>query len=301
MLSERVRGDEVDFTKAAIDALQSVPWAAPLLRRVAQARDLPEPEHKPLMFEVRFAFELHRAGVVAEYEYPTGIGGSSVDFRIPGSPEWLIEIVSIRTSRVVQQATRQIDSPYTGYGNDSSNPYPIKRHSFQMSTSDSNPRQRPEGELIRVQEKIGEKVRVKDGSPTKFPISNGAMHLIVVDMRGYLDGGGHKNAYRQIAYGAQNAIVNREWVGEFWQEPSGKREPIKGLFEASNTRPAAQLIQERIHFLGFINERQYREGEIRNIDPNIMHYFANPYLFSTEAKAEEAFASYPLRAKLTDA
>jgi len=26
------------------------------------------PENKPLMFEVRFAFELHLAGVVAEYE-----------------------------------------------------------------------------------------------------------------------------------------------------------------------------------------------------------------------------------------
>ena len=191
--------------------------------------------------------------------------------------------------------------PTPGYGNDSSNPHPIEWHSFQMSTSDSDPRQRPEGELIRVQERSAKRCERRIDLPQNSLSPNGAMHLIVVDMRGYLDGGGHKNAYRQIAYGAQDAIVNREWVGEFWQGPSGKREPIKGLFEASNTRPAAQLIQERIHFLGFINERQYREGEIRNIDPNIMHYFANPYLFSTEAKEEEAFASYPLRAKLTDA
>jgi hypothetical protein len=130
------------------------------------------------------------------------------------------------------------------------------------------------------------------GSPTKFPIPAGAMHVILIDMRGYLDGGGHKNAYRQIAYGGRDPIVNREWVPESWQGPSGKREPVNGLFEASNTRPAARLIQERIHFLGFINECKYREGEIRSPNPNIMHYLANPHIFSTEAEAEEAFASY---------
>lgn len=231
------------------------------------------------MFEVRFAFELHRAGVVAEYEYSTRIGGSSVDFRIPGLPEWLIEIVSIRAGDAVKRATRQTGIVYE----------------FQMSTSDSNPRQRPEGELIRVEEKIGEKVRANDGSPTKFPIPNGAMHLILVDMRGYLDGGGHKNAYRQIAYGGCDPIVNREWVPEAWQRPSGNRELIKGLFEVGNPLPAARLVQERIHFLGFINEREYRQGGMRVHDKNIVYFLANPNLFSAEAEAEKAFASYPLR------
>ena len=170
MLSDRVRLEEYEFTKEAIHALRSVYWAEPLLRRVAQARCLLEPETKPLMFEVRVAFELHRARVVAEYEYPTGIGGSSVDFRISGSPEWLIEIVSIRVSIAVQRATTQAGICYT----------------FQMSTNASEPKQRPEGELIRVEEKIGEKVQAKDGSPTKFPLPNGAMHISLVDMRGYL-------------------------------------------------------------------------------------------------------------------
>jgi hypothetical protein len=69
VLSDRVRGDEYNFTIEATDALQSVPWAAPLLR-AAQVRDLLKAENKPLMFEVRFAFELHRARMIAEYEYP---------------------------------------------------------------------------------------------------------------------------------------------------------------------------------------------------------------------------------------
>ena len=68
MFSDRVRGDEYDLTIEALDALQSVPWAAPLLR-AAQARDRLTAENKPLMFEVRFAFELHRAGMIAEYPY----------------------------------------------------------------------------------------------------------------------------------------------------------------------------------------------------------------------------------------
>lgn len=243
MLADRVRNDEYDFTLEAMDALQSVPWAAPLLH-AAQARDLLNAENKPLMFEVRFAFELHCAGMIAEYEYPTGVGGSSVDFRVLGSPQWLIEIVSIRASDAVKRATR-----HSGIV-----------HEFQMSTSDSNLRQRPEGELIRVEEKIGEKAQAKDGSPTKFPVPNRAIHLILVDMRGYLDGGGHKNAYRQIAYGAGDPEVHKEWVPASWQGPSGTREPIKGLFEVGNPLPASQLVQERIHFLGFINERVCQQG-----------------------------------------
>jgi hypothetical protein len=110
----------------------------------------------------------------------------------------------------------------------------------------------------RVEEKIGEKVQTKDGSPTKFPAPNGAIHLILVDMRGYIDGGSHKNPYRQIAYGAGDPEVNKEWVPESWQGLSGKRAPIKGMFEVGNPLPASQLVQEHIHFLGFINEREYR-------------------------------------------
>src|SRR5712691_5060921 len=125
MLSDRLRLTEYEHTQRAIEALQPVPWAAPLLKRVNDAGDL-QPEHKPLMFEVRFAFELHRAGVFAQYGYPTGVGGSSVDFRVPGSTEWLIEIVSIRASDGVRRATHQTGIVYT----------------FQMSTDNADPKQR---------------------------------------------------------------------------------------------------------------------------------------------------------------
>ena len=70
MLSDRVRLEEYEFTKEAIHALRSVYWAEPLLRRVAQARCLLEPENKPLMFEVRVAFELHRLGLLLNISIP---------------------------------------------------------------------------------------------------------------------------------------------------------------------------------------------------------------------------------------
>jgi hypothetical protein len=61
----------------------------------------------PLLFEARVAYELHRAKRTAEYEFPTGVGESSVDFRVHGSPEWLIEVVSVSESKAVQKATIQ--------------------------------------------------------------------------------------------------------------------------------------------------------------------------------------------------
>lgn len=67
MLSDRLRFTECEYTQRAIDGLQSVAWTDPLLRRLSMAGGI-RPENKPLMFEVRFAFELHLAGVVAEYE-----------------------------------------------------------------------------------------------------------------------------------------------------------------------------------------------------------------------------------------
>jgi hypothetical protein len=66
---------------------------------------------------------------------------------------------------------------------------------------------------------------------------------------------------------------------------------LKGLFEGDNPLPAPRLIQERIHFLGFVAEREYSESEIGTIG----YYLANWHLFSTDAEAREAFASYPLR------
>jgi hypothetical protein len=80
-----------------------------------------------------------------------------------------------------------------------------------------------------------------------------------------------------------------------WEIAPRRREPIKGLFEEGNPLPAARLIQERIHFLGFVSEREYKEGEVRNIG----YYHPNWYLFSDDSQVREVFASYPLQRGLS--
>ena len=143
--------------------------------------------------------------------------------------------------------------------------------------------------MIKAAEKIGEKV-FANGGPTKFPIPTAAKHLILTDMRGFLDQGGNYLDYLQIAYGQRGIPPDHAWATLFWPTQSGTLEPNKGLFEKTNPLTAAPLIQERIHFLGFICEKGYEEGEIGRI----AYYFANPNMFSDDREAKRILASYPL-------
>ena len=82
---------EREQDEKAIAVLQQVPWAQPLLRNLEQRGGVLQ-ANMPLLFEVRYAYELHRRDCSAEYEYLTGVGDSSVDFRIPVTSDWLVEL-----------------------------------------------------------------------------------------------------------------------------------------------------------------------------------------------------------------
>ena len=68
----------------------------------------------------------------------------------------------------------------------------------------------------------------------------------------------------------------------YWDE-----QPIRGLFERIPDHPlrAAGLMQERIHFLGFIAEHEYQDAEIRRR----AYFRPNPHLLPSE---EEQLATY---------
>jgi hypothetical protein len=87
MLSDRLRSDEVALTERTMEVLSPIDWARPVVRRLRDAGGI-TPENKPRMFEVRVAYELHLAGLVAEYEHRTGEGDMSIDFYVPGEPPW---------------------------------------------------------------------------------------------------------------------------------------------------------------------------------------------------------------------
>jgi hypothetical protein len=132
---------EVQRTKCAIEVLAKVPWATPVLARLRRAGGI-KAENMPLMFEVRFAEELHRAGITAQYEFPAGVGKSTVEFRLNTKPIWLIELVSIRTSDAARRATRQIGELYY-------------EQLFRLTPED--PGTSVEGEMITAEQKIGKK------------------------------------------------------------------------------------------------------------------------------------------------
>jgi hypothetical protein len=68
---------EVEFTKRTLAALKGEPWAQPLIKNISDAGGILH-QNMPLLFEARIAYALHCRGVKVQYEYPTGVGSSSV-------------------------------------------------------------------------------------------------------------------------------------------------------------------------------------------------------------------------------
>lgn len=257
---------EVEYTKEALKVLENVKWAEPLLARIEEGGGFCK-ENMPLLFEARFAAELVHSGLTAEYEYSAGIGGSTIDFRIQGSRECLVELVSIGGSKAVEDATRS-------YGSLSI----CTLTSPSADKTDAENKKSQEGELLLVQQKIGEKV-FKNNVPTKFPpiTPNGAVHYILVDMRSYSFNEADYDDYAQIALG-QHYVRHPANVAH-WQSGA-----ILGLFEKDNPLKAAPVLQERIHMIGFVSEKQYFAGEMRSL----CRFMANQSLFADKEEAIEA-------------
>jgi hypothetical protein len=273
MFSDRLTEKEANYTEKILSELDSVEWAKRLVSRVNLGGGLTS-ENMPILFEARFAYELYKKGIQFEYEYPAGVGESTVEFRIEQPHEWLIELVSIRRSDGVKRATKQTGPFYE----------------FTLTSNSTDPHQCEEAEMITAEQKIGEKV-FTGGKATKFPPVSKAYHMIVTDMRGYLDQGGDIYDYRQMAYGASGLPKDKNMFIHFWEIQPGKKEPVKGLFETGNPLKSSKYIRKRIHFLGFIREKDFVEGEITEI----AYYLGNPLLFNDdEKKMREAYKSYPL-------
>ena len=272
MWSDRLTLKEAHRTERAIAELSAVVWARPLLARLDAAGGI-KSENMPLMFEARFALELHHAGVTADYEFPAGVGDSTTEFRLHTNPTWLIELVSIRTSEAAKRAIRKVGMIYEQ----------------SLSPTPGDPGRGEGGEIITAEQKIGEKV-FANGQPTKFPPLDGSWRLILTDIRGYLDEGGDALDYREMAYGPSGIPRELSWVTHYWETQAGRPTPIKGLFASDNPLRAARYVQERIHFLGFVREHEFIENEIANV----AYYLANWHLFSNHEEATRAYGAYPL-------
>ena len=67
--------------------------------------------------------------------------------------------------------------------------------------------------------------------------------------------------------------------------------PITGLFQSETSLRGAELVRRRIHFIGFVCEEDYTEGELREK----ARYVANPHLFADKDEARAAFMTCPVR------
>ncbi|MGO8763092.1 MAG: hypothetical protein ACLP2P_16250 [Desulfobaccales bacterium] len=288
MWADSLTEEEVEGTLGAADQLVSVTWAAPLLNRTKPILDRLrigkddwelyrknplKPSEKSFLFEIRFANSLAMAGVTAEYEHSTGEGNTTVDFKVNLDPPWLVELVSLHESEAFKEAC------FTSG----------ELQGFMLSSNAIDPRQSEEGEIIKAQERIGSKLYDKKRGPIKFPKPNEAIHMVMVDARGFLgDGQGDKADWRQIAHGPHGL---KDCFIRFWTDPkTGQCAPIRGLFEQSCPLPASRVIQERLHIIGFVCERTFEEGEIKER----AFYCGNPAMFENEEKERIVISNWPL-------
>jgi hypothetical protein len=283
--------EEVVATLRAADALEGVAWAGPLLADTAESvanlrerlKDRSagrpvEPGERGFFFELRYAETLHLYGLTAEYEFKAGVGDTSVDFRVDQDPPWLIELLSLRQSAAVRAAT-QSDGIFSSL---SLNSPPRDANRDQQTQS-------PEGELIKAQQRVGEKA-FRGGQPIKFPEPSAALHMIMTDARAYSGIGGDEIDWVQLALGAAPLPEHSVLM---WPNPTtGQHEPIAGLFEARCPGRASATVRERVHVLGFVCEETFEAGEIA--EKTI--YIKNPAL-TAELDVQKALASWPLQPK----
>lgn len=231
---------------------------------------------KSAFFEVRLANVINKAGLQAEYEFKTGIGNSSVDFKVIGKKTgktFLIELTSLRDSVRLKKETIHLDV-YDNAGT-------IDDCSVIMSTtgiSDKNSLRLTE--IHRLQNVICTKVYdAKNGKPIKFPEPSAhSLHIIIVDTRGF--------AFK-------SDIIDHCMVtlgSEILKDEYKPEKPVIGIFDLNHPKEEMKYVRERIHAIGFIREDWYDEGEIIaktqfvinpkfNLDDNVKKLFITKRIF----------------------
>lgn len=267
ILSDR----EASFVDAIMRDLVSVGWACPLLSDLNRNGGLIR-ANKARFFELRFGYALHQAGISPRYEV-AGEGCSTLDFGFTcNGRDWLVELMRLEETQAVRGATQtHVDESGARWA------------SLQLSTNAENPTQSTEGETLKAVQRICQKCE-RDGRPHKFPVPNGAYHMILVDFRTFLDGG---DFYDRIHVGlgaeyVENARCRLRWEGEL----------ISGVFNDRTAVRGAREVRERVHFIGFVQETQYADGGFAAGTQLI----ANPYLFAAAEDVRAAIAAWPLQA-----
>ena len=263
--------NEAKFVHEISNELRAAQWAQPILSNIKAKGGLKRAA-KPFFFELRFAHELYRAGVTPEYEVE-GEARSTLDFGFTfDNQKCLVELMRLEETDAVLHATQ------SGIEKDGT------RWSQQiLSTEADDTKQSEEGETIKAVERICQKCE-HDGRPHKFQMPDNVYQVILVDFRTFLNGGGDVYDWIHVGLGG-------EWVSKRLHRRYWNRSLISGAFDPNTRVRGASELRERVHFLGFVNEKEYRTGEFARAT----QFVANPYLISCYEEAIEIMTRWPLQ------
>lgn len=261
---------EAHFVEAIAGDLTETSWARPLLADISKHGGLKR-TNKDRFFELRFGYALQQAGVEPLYEVP-GEGESTVDFGFScDGQDWLVELMRLEETQAVKDATRtHVDE------------HGIPWAELSLSTNAEKPEQSTEGETLKAVERICQKCE-RDGRPHKFPVPDGAYHVILVDFRTFINGGDVQDRIH-VALGGEyvsGEFCRLVWEGNLISGVFNERTPVHGAVEA----------RERVHFIGFVNEKKFEPGAFASAT----QFIANPYLFTTATHVQAAMTTWPLQ------
>jgi hypothetical protein len=261
--------EEAHGAVAMMRDLGAAPWARPLLQAIADGSGLTG-ANKALFFELRFGHGLHASCVTPPYEIP-GEAHSTLDFGFASvGKNFRVEMMRLTETTAAKAATREnVDEDGVLY---------VSR---VLNTNADDRRQSEEGETLKAVERICQKCE-RNGKPYKFPPPGGAINILLVDFRTFLDGGDIPDRIHVALGGAHlRDVYRRYWKGKL----------IAGVFSRETMLRGAAEARERLHFIGFANEKSYRPGDFAAAT----QFVANPNLFANADQARAALAAWPLQ------
>jgi hypothetical protein len=264
---------EAERMKTILAELASEPWAQAVLNDVRQKGGLVG-KNMANFFELRFGHALHEAGFGVEYEVP-GEGASILDFGFTSKGQsWKVEMMRLQETKAGKAATKTGVDEHGG------------RWARQILSSDNkDKKQSPEGETLKAVQRICQKCE-SGGKPHKFPKPDKALHVILVDLRTFKNGG---DVHDRMHIGLGGEYV-KEPFRMYWGEGE-KRKLISGVFGPRTKVNGSTEARERVHFIGFVRERSFQPGELATVT----QFVANPLLFKDATAVKVAIDTWPLQ------
>lgn len=270
-------GAEAEFDQSAMTALAERPWAKPLLAEIEAGGGL-RTENKAKLFELRFGHALDSSGVEPKYEVP-GEAKSSIDFGFTsGGQQYLVELMRLEETDAVKAATTAKSF--------ASGAVMIERH---LNSDAQDPRQTPEGETLMAVQRICQKLE-SGGKPHKFPAPAGQIHVLLVDFRTFKNGGDIADRVHVALGGKSVPPIFRNYFKRRKENGEVEGRLVSGVFDTETTLKGAAEARERMHFVGFVNEKSYGDGSFGAS----LQFVGNPHLFKTPEEAHAALAGWPL-------